>query len=94
MIKMPVFECERKVQVLGSSLAMTLPAFFVKANEIQKGNIMKVMYGLKGFLIVCNDDESEDIKETLKMVMEQLDYDFDGVKNNNTRERNNRTRKT
>ena len=35
---MPVFESERKVQAFGSSLAFTLPALFVKANEIKKGS--------------------------------------------------------
>jgi hypothetical protein len=35
---MPVFESSRKVQVFGSSLALTLPAMFVKVNEIEKGD--------------------------------------------------------
>jgi hypothetical protein len=33
------------VQVFGDSLVLTLPAFFVKANEVERGAVMKVYYG-------------------------------------------------
>jgi len=33
---MSVFESRKKVQVFGESLVLTLPAFFVRANEIEK----------------------------------------------------------
>ena len=49
---MPIFESSRKVQAVGTSLALTLPALFVKANEIEKGAISKVYYNLDGVLIV------------------------------------------
>jgi len=48
---MPVFESSRKVQVFGSSLAMTLPSLFVKANEVEKGSVSQVYYDLDGVLI-------------------------------------------
>ena len=56
---MPVFESSRKVQVFGSSLAMTLPALFVKANEVEKGSVGKVYYGLEGVLVVSWVDDPE-----------------------------------
>lgn len=59
--------------MLGSSLAMTLPAFFVKANEIEKGNEVKVLYGLKGFLVVCTDDNPEDINKKLAELVENIE---------------------
>ena len=54
---MPVFESSRKVQTFGSSLAMTLPAMFVKACEIRKGSRLNVFYGLDGVLVLskCGD---------------------------------------
>jgi len=56
---MPVFESSRKVQVFGSSLTMTLPAMFVKANEVEKGSMLNVYYGLEGVLVIsqCKDLE-------------------------------------
>ena len=54
---MPVFESSRKVQVFGSSLALTLPALFVKANEVEKGSMGKVYYGLAGVLVVSLVDD-------------------------------------
>ncbi len=54
---MPVFESSRKVQVFGSSLAMTLPALFVKANEVEKGSVGKVYYGLEGVLVISLVDD-------------------------------------
>jgi len=54
---MPVFESSRKVQVFGSSLAMTLPALFVKANEVEKGSVGRVYYGLEGVLVVSLVDD-------------------------------------
>jgi len=70
---MPVFESKRKVQVFGSSLALTLPAFFVKANEVEKGSIMKVFYGLDGVLIASSLKDAEDIKSCLLTIMDKLE---------------------
>jgi shikimate kinase len=58
---MPVFESSRKVQVFGSSLALTLPAMFVKVNEIEKG------------MSDCEDPEK--IKRCLEKILEKLAID-------------------
>ena len=70
---MPVFEASRKVQVFGSSLAMTLPALFVKANEVEKGSVTKVYYGLDGVLVASLVDEPEVLRERLMEIMEKLE---------------------
>ena len=70
---MPVFKSSRKVQTFGSSLAMTLPAMFVKANEIEKGSVSKVHYGLDGVLVASWVDEPEALVKCLKEIMEKLD---------------------
>jgi len=75
---MPVFESSRKVQVFGSSLAMTLPAFFVKANEVEKGSIMKVLYGLDRVLVVSTEGDPEIIMKCLITIMDKLE---DRIKN-------------
>lgn len=67
---MRVFESSRKVQVFGSSLAMTLPAFFVKANEIEKGSVIKVHYGMDGVLVISKCEEPE---VTMRCLTEMLD---------------------
>jgi antitoxin component of MazEF toxin-antitoxin module len=68
---MPVFESSRKVQVFGSSLALTLPALFVKANEVEKGSVGKVYYGLNGVLVVSLVDDST-AKEGLAEIINRL----------------------
>ena len=73
MVVMPVFESSRKVQVFGSSLALTLPALFVKANEVEKGSVMKVYYGLDGVLIVCDFDEPEILRKCLVDIIDKLE---------------------
>ncbi len=67
---MPVFESSRKVQVFGSSLAMTLPAMFVKACEIRKGSRLNVFYGLDGVLVLS---KCEDVGLTLDMLEKIVD---------------------
>ena len=70
---MPVFESERKVQAFGSSLALTLPALFVKANEIRKGSIIKTIYNLEGVLIAAQVDDEKTLRDCLLKVLESLD---------------------
>ena len=70
---MPVFESSRKVQVFGSSLAMTLPALFVKANEIEKGSILDVLYGLDGVLVLFNCEDPEKLRGCLADILQRLD---------------------
>ncbi|MFX0210915.1 MAG: hypothetical protein ACFFDT_33355 [Candidatus Hodarchaeota archaeon] len=69
---MPVFESSRKVQVFGSSLAMTLPAFFVKVNEIEKGCEVNAIYDLNGVLIISRFADYEVIKKSLNNIIENL----------------------
>ena len=70
---MPVFESSRKVQVFGSSLAMTLPALFVKANEIEKGSVMNVLFGLDGVLVLFNCEDPETLRKCLIDILEKLE---------------------
>jgi antitoxin component of MazEF toxin-antitoxin module len=70
---MPVFECSRKVQVLGSSLAMTIPALFVKVNEVKKGQEVSVIFGLDGVLVLSSLEDYEAIREQLLSIIEGLD---------------------
>ena len=75
VLGMPVFKSSRKVQTFGSSLAMTLPAMFVKANEIEKGSVLKVHYGLDGVLVASWVDEPEELMKCLVEIMEKLGED-------------------
>jgi len=70
---MPVFESSRKVQVMGSSLAMTLPALFVKANEIEKGCEVYVIYCLDGVLVLSRFEDYNDIRDRLMKILDNLD---------------------
>jgi antitoxin component of MazEF toxin-antitoxin module len=69
---MPVFESSRKVQLFGSSLAMTLPALFVKTNEVAKGSVGKVYFGLDGVLVVSLVDDNK-VRESLMKIIEKID---------------------
>ena len=68
-----MFESSRKVQIFGSSLAMTLPALFVKANEIEKGSILDVVYGLDGILVLFNCEDPEKLKGCLVDILHKLE---------------------
>ena len=70
---MPVFESSRKVQTSGSSLAMTLPAMFVKANEIEKGSLINVYYNLKGVLVMSNCDDPKNTRKCLIEIAKKLE---------------------
>lgn len=70
---MPVFEDSRKVQKFGSSLAMTLPAMFVKANEIKKGSPVRVYYGLDGVLVMSNCENLEILRDSLVDILEKIE---------------------
>ena len=69
---MPVFESSRKVQAVGSSLAVTLPALFVKANEIEKGALSEVYYNLDGVLVVSFCDDSGELGESVVEIVESI----------------------
>ena len=82
---MPVFKSSRKVQTFGSSLAMTLPAMFVKANEIEKGSVLSVHYGLGGVLVASWVDKPEELMRCLMEIMEKLDETVRKGKNSGSR---------
>ena len=69
---MPVFESSRKVQVSGSSLAITLPAMFVKANEVEKGSVVNILYDIDGVLIISQFEGHETIEGLIK-ILEKLE---------------------
>lgn len=71
-VQMPVFESSRKVQAFGSSYAMTLPSLFVKANEVKKGSIGTIFYGLKGVLVISLNDEPEQVKHGLLEILHKI----------------------
>ena len=79
---MPVFESSWKVQVFGSSLAMTLPAMFVKANEVEKGSVLSVLYGLDGVLVASWVETPEALRERLVEIIEKLDEKVEKNKKN------------
>ncbi len=79
---MPVFESSRKVQVSGSSLALTLPAMFVKACEIEKGSVINVLYGLDGVLVLFQCEDFETVREYLIEIIEKIE---EKVKSKNVR---------
>ena len=84
---MPVFESSRKVQVFGSSLALTLPAMFVKANEIEKGCTVNILYGLEGVMVVSRTEDPETLLSCLSSMITKLEEkienkNFLGSKNN------------
>ena len=49
---MPVFTSERKVQRFGSSYAITIPALYVKLNEVKKGSLLNIIYSTDNVMIV------------------------------------------
>ena len=80
-----MFESSRKVQVSGSSLAMTLPALFVKANEVKKGSVLNVLYGLNGVLVLSQCEDFETVRECLFEILDKIELK---VKSNNMRANN------
>jgi antitoxin component of MazEF toxin-antitoxin module len=70
---MPVFRSSRKVQLFGTSLAMTLPALFVKACEIEKGAEVSILYNLEGLLVVSDQRESAALRTRLLSLLEKLE---------------------
>jgi antitoxin component of MazEF toxin-antitoxin module len=69
---MNLFKCKRKVQKFGSSYAVTLPSFFVKANEIEKGVKLSIHYNIDGVLIISKFDNIK-TKEKLEKIIYQIE---------------------
>jgi len=70
---MPVFESSRIIQVFGSSLAMTLPALYVRGNEIKKGSTLFTYFSLNGLIVVSNCDDCNTIRDCLLTILKKLD---------------------
>ena len=70
---MPVFKSDRKIKVFGSSLAMTLPALFVKVNAIEKGSKAQVIHDLNGVLIASWADNLDDLIECLMELLKNIE---------------------
>ncbi len=67
------FYSKRKVQKFGTSLAITLPALFVKGNEIRKGCDANIFFGFDGVLIATWFEDHDKLKKTLNDMVEELD---------------------
>ncbi len=70
---MPIFESDRKVQVFGSSLALTIPAMFVKVHELEKGREVNVLYNLDGVLIFCLEDDPEKVVQRIVEILDKME---------------------
>jgi len=70
---MPLFKSSRKVQHFGSSLAITLPATFVKIQELEQASTLKVFYSLDGVLVVSCIDDEEVLSDCLVNLIDRLD---------------------
>lgn len=70
---MPVFRSSRKVQLFGSSLAVTIPALFVKACEIEKGAEVNILYDLDDLLVVWDQRETAVLRVRLRSLLEKLE---------------------
>ena len=79
---MPVFNSSRKVQVFGSSLAMTLPAMFAKACEIEKGASLNIYYDLDGVLVVTRCMDSKKLKDCLVTILQDIMRSREKVEDN------------
>lgn len=84
MKNLPVFSSSRKVQVFGSSLAMTLPAMFAKANEIVKGSVIKVHYDLNGVLVMSNNDAVKTRECVIKIMRKMNENLLSGIEDKET----------
>jgi len=58
---------------MGSSLAMTIPALFVKANEVEKGQEVSVIFGFDGILVLSKFADHEAIRGPLLSILESIE---------------------
>ena len=72
-VTLKLFKTTRKVQLFGSSLALTIPAMFAKINDIEKGKRLNLFYDLNGTLILANCENEEELKKCLINVLESLE---------------------
>ena len=69
---MPVFKSKRKVQSLGASLVITLPALFTKTSSIKKGSKVNVHYGLDGVLVASNVEDEKVLSTILRTLLYKI----------------------
>lgn len=72
---MRFYETSRKVQAFGTSLAVTIPSLFVKVHEVEKGSMVKVIYGLEGVLVLSKSDNDQEILGQLEKFIVTLEED-------------------
>jgi len=70
---MKIFTSSRKVQVYGSSFAITLPSFYSKVCYLEKGQVVNVFYDLEGTLILSNSNNLEDLRKHIAIFLNKLD---------------------
>lgn len=73
---MPLFRTSRKVQLFGSSLALTIPAMYAKINNIQKGDRLSLYYNLDGILVLSNFDNEKELKDYLSAFIKSLEMNL------------------
>jgi len=61
------------VQGFGSSLAVTLPAFFVKVCEVEKGSVVKVLYGTDDVLIMSFVEDTKSLLDCLRRIINKME---------------------
>lgn len=71
-VTLKIFKTTRKVQLFGSSLALTIPAMFAKINDIEKGKRLNLFYDLNGTLILANCENEEELTKCLINLLESL----------------------
>jgi len=57
-------------------MAMTLPSIFVKVNEVKKGSVCNVYYGLEGVLVISVINDAETLREGLMEIIEKIDEKY------------------
>ena len=70
---MPYFRSKRKVQRFGTSLAITLPALFVKGNEIKKGCDAITFFSFDRILIASWLEDKDSLKKVLKELLNEFE---------------------
>lgn len=77
---MPVFESDRKIQKVGSSLAITIPAMFAKANEVEKGDELQIYYNLSGVFIASRFNDSKKLIKIISGIINGIEEKKDSKK--------------
>ena len=76
---MPVFKSERKVQRFGSSYAITIPALYVKLNEVKKGSLLNIIYNTDNVMIVSKVRPEKVLTHLEKLIRDIEEKTFEPV---------------